>query len=278
MARQGTRVIGKLTTLVLIVSSTVVMASPGVAQALAPRPPCDHSELRNGSKRGSTMTLDKAPPALQRAVRPTLRQHGSPDYGHDSVQLNASDGTIDDEFGDAVALAGSTALVGAPYANDIGVAYVFAKSGSNWSQQAELVDPDPPAFSGLFGCFVALSEDGSIAAVSGDYGTGVGFTDIFSRSGTSWSVEAHLVPPPDPLCEYGGPVSISGSSALLELSCDDPAPSGADVYVRSGSTWAWQATLTDQFGYIKSADALDVAISGDWAALGDPGTHFPPAV
>jgi hypothetical protein len=61
------------------------------------------------------------------------------------AELTADDGAASDWFGDSVSLSGdgTTALVGAPYddtaaGTDAGSAYVFAGSGSSWSQQIQL--------------------------------------------------------------------------------------------------------------------------------------------
>jgi FG-GAP repeat len=55
------------------------------------------------------------------------------------AKLTASDATSGGQFGFSVALDGSTAVVGAPGKNSkTGAAYVFARSGTAWSQQAKL--------------------------------------------------------------------------------------------------------------------------------------------
>src|ERR1700748_199968 len=54
-------------------------------------------------------------------------------------QLLASDGTPHDYFGNAVGLSGTVAVVGAYYkGGGTGGAYVFARSGSSWSEQQKL--------------------------------------------------------------------------------------------------------------------------------------------
>jgi len=83
----------------------------------------------------------------------------------------ASDGAADDYFGDSVALnaAGDTAIVGTP-GDDIGgnahqgSAYVFARSGGVWSQQAKLTASDGAAYD-LFGSSVQLNVAGDTAIV-----------------------------------------------------------------------------------------------------------------
>ena len=64
-------------------------------------------------------------------------------------QLVAGDGTGGDLLGYSVSVSGDTAVVGAPSTSvdgfpDQGAAYLFARSGQSWSQQAKLLDPGAP--------------------------------------------------------------------------------------------------------------------------------------
>jgi hypothetical protein len=84
------------------------------------------------------------------------------------AELTASDGSGGDEFGDSVAVDGSTALVGAAShkvgSNKQGAAYVFVESGGTWSQQVELTASDGAA-NDWFGYSVAVS--GAMMVVGG---------------------------------------------------------------------------------------------------------------
>jgi|GEM_PF-1409875 len=84
-----------------------------------------------------------------------------------TAKLTASDGAAGDSFGDSVSISadGTTALVGAGYATiggrlNQGAAYVFGKSGANWSQTAKLV-ASGGSVNDTFGNSVAASLDGS---------------------------------------------------------------------------------------------------------------------
>jgi hypothetical protein len=79
------------------------------------------------------------------------------------AQLTALDGSSNDWFGYSVAVSGDTALVGAPLhsvsANAAqGAAYVFVRSGTTWSQQAQLTATDGAA-NDNFGTAVAIDGD-----------------------------------------------------------------------------------------------------------------------
>ena len=99
--------------------------------------------------------------------------------GARQAELTASDGVSGDELGRFVAISGSTAVVGAPRKNRVtGAAFVFVRSGTTWSQQAELTASDR-ASGDDFGVSVAVS--GSTAAVGAPFkhsNTGAGYAFV----------------------------------------------------------------------------------------------------
>jgi hypothetical protein len=74
---------------------------------------------------------------------------------HQQAKLTAPGPATIDYFGNSVAIAGSTAVVGAPGQTSPGAAYVFVRSGTAWSQQAKLTASDA-ASRGFFGGSVAI--------------------------------------------------------------------------------------------------------------------------
>ncbi|KAB7725596.1 hypothetical protein F5984_25845 [Rudanella paleaurantiibacter] len=103
---------------------------------------------------------------------------------------NDATGTASDGFGISVATTGDYAIVGSYFNNpgnvyQAGAAYVFARSGSSWAQQAKLTS-NQPAVGDFLGSSVALS--GNYALV-GAHGTNIfqGSATLFVRSGTLWS-------------------------------------------------------------------------------------------
>jgi hypothetical protein len=90
-------------------------------------------------------------------------------YVQQSAELTASDAATEDALGYSVAVAGNTAIVGAPHQRypqsygpstdkDPGAVYVFQMGAGGWAQTAKLTAPDGPA-NGL-GFSVAISENG----------------------------------------------------------------------------------------------------------------------
>ncbi|WP_438009644.1 FG-GAP repeat protein [Sorangium sp. So ce321] len=131
--------------------------------------------------------------------------------------LAADDGQPDDYFGKSLALAGDRALIGAPNDDDIafnsGAAYVFARDGSTWTQEAKLTSERTSSLSD-FGAKVALTGSGNRAFVGAssdnDLGSDAGAVHSFLRAGTSWAEEELKLVAAD-----GGPVDLFGSSLTV---------------------------------------------------------------
>ncbi len=88
----------------------------------------------------------------------------------EQAKLTASDSANGDLFGWSVAVSGdgSTAVIGA-YGDDdrgdySGSVYVFARSGSSWTQRTKLTASDGTA-NDLFGHSVTVSGDGSTVVI-----------------------------------------------------------------------------------------------------------------
>jgi hypothetical protein len=118
-----------------------------------------------------------------------------------TLELTAADGVAGDMFGGSVALSGTgtTALVGA-YLHAIagnvaqGSAYAFTLSAGSWSQTQELTASDGAA-SAHFGYSVALSDDGSTAAVGAPSTIADGTAYEFTVSAGSWPQAQEMTAP-----------------------------------------------------------------------------------
>lgn len=193
------------------------------------------------------------------------------------------DGTTRDHFGVSVALADNTALIGAHKDDtvtgpDAGSAYVFLRTGAEWSLQAKLAAGDQAA-GDLFGLAVALSGDTALVGAPADdtaLGLNGGSACVYVRSGAEWSREARLTARDAASGDrFGHSVAISDDIALVGAPLAHPSPmqgsmGSAYVFTRSGSLWSQEAKLTvndaavgDQFGHA-------VAISSNLALVGAP--------
>ena len=103
------------------------------------------------------------------------------------AKLTAPDGQVGNHFGQSVALKGNKALVGAPYNDVAGSAYVFEYEQPNWLFEAKLTASDPIWRDGL-GTSVALADDMAlVGAPILFFGTvPAGAVYVFRFDGVNW--------------------------------------------------------------------------------------------
>jgi len=204
------------------------------------------------------------------------------------------------QLGWSVALSadGSTAILGAPYANCdnqgfncLGEAWAWTRTNGLWTQQGLGLTGYDTADDSQMGWSVALSADGNTAIVGGP-NDNIGSVKageacfegaawIFTRVNGEWSQQGDkLVPTPDP-CAYsvvtfGWSVALSadGNTALvggpggglLNLSMQSATDGGAWVFTRANGVWTQQARLQDPRGVVFTyavTQGWSVALSGD---------------
>lgn len=229
-----------------------------------------------------------------------------------------------DGFGTSVAIAadGNTVAVGAPYedsrarqvngdqtlngATDAGAAYVFVRSGTQWSQQAyvKASNTDP---GDAFGYSLALSGNGNTLVVGapwedgGEPGVGgnqqsdgthkAGAVYVFSRNGAGWSTPIYVkASNPGGRNWFGWSVAVAGDGHTFAVGApdEDGAASGVGgdqqatgrshsgavyVFAQSGASWTQAAYVKagnpdsdDEFGW-----ALSLNDAGDTLAVGARG-------
>jgi hypothetical protein len=197
------------------------------------------------------------------------------------AKLLASDAAAGDQFGFMVAISGDTALVGANWDDDngdkSGSVYVFTRTGTPWTQQQKLLASDGQAGDRFSLCFL----DGDTALIGAFYdddnGVDSGSAYIFTRSGTTFTQQAKLLPSDGAADDnFGFSAFLDGDTAIIGAWQDDDMGSNsgsAYVFTRSGTTWTQQAKLLasdgaagDNFGGYGLGFSGDIALIG---ALGD---------
>ena len=177
------------------------------------------------------------------------------------------------EFGRSVAISGdgSTVIVGGPEADShAGRAWVFTRSGSSWSEQAELSGAGETG-AAQFGASVAVSRDGETALAGGNFDNlGAGAAWFFTRSGSSWNQQGSKVSGASH-SSLGKSVALSarGGTAVIGAPGASGGAGEAQVYVRSGSTWKQQATLTS-IGSAGLGSAVALSEGGNITLIGEP--------
>ncbi len=157
------------------------------------------------------------------------------------ARLVPEDGDEQDGFGAAVAMSDSRVVVGAPGDEDpngelAGSAYVFERTGGQWTREAKLVPEDGDARDG-FGTAVAVDGDRVLVGASDDEdpnGAFAGSSYVFERGEEGWTQRDKLVAA-DGHCEavFGDAVALDDSTALVgAYGAENPEVSGTGaVYV-----------------------------------------------
>jgi len=186
--------------------------------------------------------------------------------------LKPANTTAEASFGTSVAVSGNRVVVGAPGdasgGSNTGAAYVFARAGTAWSQQAHLKASNAAA-QAVFGRSVALSGD--TVAVGAPNASAV---YIFVPA-TPWAEQALLKASDTKMWDYfGASVSLDGNTLAVGAYGSGGVSNfhrgAAYVFARNGANWAQQAVVTplnpvdgDEFG-ISAAVLGNQLLVGAW--------------
>jgi hypothetical protein len=171
--------------------------------------------------------------------------------------------------GVALSADGNTALIGRKF-DGFGEAFIYVRTGSSWSLQEVLLNPDGRTAG--FGSSVALAGDGSTALITvqarreGPPDPEPGDAFVYVREGSTWTRQGLGLEGVQP----GGSVALSGdgSTALLGQA------GSALVFTRSGSTWTQQGpplAPSDAGGEAAFGRSVALSQGGDVALVGGPG-------
>ena len=204
--------------------------------------------------------------------------------GNQLQKIQSSDVQNGDAFGSSVAVDGDLLIVGAEgedtNGGDSGAAYVFHRSGANYSQAAKLMASDGLA-TDAFGESVAVDGNFAIIGASGNDHTALsnpGAAYIYDLTTPASPVEIKLTAgDPEVSSGFGKDVAISGNFAIVGAM--DHNNGGSDqgaVYVferNTGGTDNWGQFAKILPAGISDADQFGsaVAIEGDVMVVGAQG-------
>jgi hypothetical protein len=201
-------------------------------------------------------------------------------------KLTASDGSAFDEFGYA-ALDGDTAVVGAPHddtggTTDHGAAYVFVRSGGVWTQQQKLIAEDGNIndFFGGLGSVAISGETIAIGAPLDNVGTNSsqGSVYVFTRSGTVWTLQTHLLASDGAPSSQFGRVSLEGDTLLVGAPGVNvglnAAVGSAYIFTRSGAVWTERQQIIASDGASQDSFGTKVALAGNKILVGAPDANI----
>ena len=195
------------------------------------------------------------------------------------AKLTPGDPGVADRLGGAVAVDGTTAVVGAgpddhAGGTDAGSAYVFVQNGTNWNQEAKLIASDASSID-RFGGAVAISGDNIAvgASTASDGASSSGTAYVFVRT-TGWAEQAKLsASDPEANNLFGDAIDIHGNTVVVGAFQEDDAGAAsgsAYVFQRTGSNWNQQAKLTPNDTAAGDNFGDGVATIGDAIVVGSP--------
>lgn len=197
--------------------------------------------------------------------------------GAQTHKLSASDGSFGDRFGLAVAVGGTSAIVGAPYDDDgiadSGSAYLFDLTTG--LQTHKLVAPIPEQFS-RFGRTVAVSSTRAVVGAADDHTTSGHFGAAYLYDVATGSLIAKLLPEsPGVFSEFGHSVAILDSVVAV-------GSHGRTDYngYKCGAVFLFDANTGVQIGKVLPGDGAaedffgsSVAIQGATLVVGATGDN-----
>jgi hypothetical protein len=172
------------------------------------------SDAAGGSKYGSSVSIDGDTALVGSPADCRVANHAGASYVYvrasacwsEQAKLISGDAAAGDSFGTIVSLEGDTALVSACMDDGIwgtnqGSAYLFARTGTVWSQRAKLEASDSAA-EDCFGSSLCLDEGSVLVGAYGDADAGCcsgsAYLFRFCTSSTPSSEVTRLGSPPNP--------------------------------------------------------------------------------
>jgi len=184
----------------------------------------------------------------------------------DKITNTSAGGPNGTQFGNSVDISGDTVVIGAP---GLATTFVYTRSGSTWSLQQSITHPDPP---GTWGGGVIDGDTllcTSTSRIEGEGGSNWGAAYVFTRSGSTWTLQQKLLPPtPISGGYFGVAPSISGDTVLIGEFGYSSFTGRAHIFTRSGSTWSHQQEIYGSPQSSGSRFGNGSALDGDTAVVG----------
>lgn len=183
------------------------------------------------------------------------------------------------------ALVGNVAVIGGPSAgpdSDRGAVYLFERADGNWVQRHRFTpdreeDGDQDEVGDEFGRSIAYDGDRVVVGDVHDPGMEVPWTGgayVFEGGGTDWTQEAAIGTDASDL--FGTSVAVDGDEVLVGapyVQPEDVTTGGVYVYERTGNDWHRRTVLAPSDLERGSLFGHSVAMDGDTAVIGAPGSQ-----
>ncbi|MEO6065733.1 MAG: hypothetical protein ABIP49_08160 [Lysobacterales bacterium] len=184
------------------------------------------------------------------------------------AELASDRGTGSDGFGSVVALSGNTAAVAAPAASPPRV-YLFVRQGTRWLPSARI---DASQANSGFARTLDLDVDTLVVGARFRNGSRGG-VHVYQRAGKTWPLLATLAADDGAPDDYFGSAVAVDAARILVGAFGRDLGGAAYVFERTGAVWQQTARLVAANPRIGDRFGLAVALDGDRAVVGAPGTQ-----
>jgi hypothetical protein len=202
------------------------------------------------------------------------------------AMLQGTGAVFGPRFGESVSISanGNTIAIGGPKDNGSrGAVWIFTRSGGIWSQQGLKLVGTQSLSGSQFGISLSLSADGNTVLVGGwqdgnnGYGSAVGASWVFVRSGGVWSQQGNkLIGTGFSWPTYQGrsvSLSADGNLAMIGGFLDNSGAGAVWFFKRSGTTWTQSGSKmvgTGATGAANQGTSLALSADGLSAIVGGP--------
>ncbi len=211
---------------------------------------------------------------------------------------NNSDGRVQDNFGQAVAVSGDYAIIAsngqdydvanANYVDRTGAAYFFERTATGWTQVKKVTQPSGDRHSGdVFGTSVAISGNYAIVGAPGEdhHANGgqsrnnAGAAYIFERVAGVWTYKQKITSSGRIVGgQFGNSVGISGDYVIVGATHEERDASELNPLSQSGAAYIYERNGSGTWVQVKKIVPSDrkasvqfgrtATISGNYAAVG----------
>jgi hypothetical protein len=183
-------------------------------------------------------------------------------------ELKGSDTIAGDDFGAAVAISGTSIVIGAQgHGLYAGRAYVFTKTSKGWKQAGELKGSDTVAGAQFGGSVTIAGTTAVIGAANAATASGRAY--VFAKTAKGWKQAAELKGSDTTTNDgFGNAVSISGTTVIIGAHYHAQISGRAYVFAKTAKGWKQAAELKGSDTVADDYFGASVGISGTTAVIG----------
>jgi hypothetical protein len=208
-------------------------------------------ETETNSQRNDVTRAMVAATAVPPPIPTTLLPTPQPLSVSSPTSLQPGRSNPGDSFGQAIAVDGTTAVIGSPQTNKgQGAVTIFTQQNGQWRETARLVVSDGAA-NESFGRSVAINGQTLLVGASGHSAAGwqAGAAYVFELRSGRWQQTAKLLPGSAQDIRFGWSVALDGATAVVgapyRYSQGEMLNVGsATIFTLQGQAWQQQARLT----------------------------------